>query len=51
MRARHGGMGAGRLGPAVIDPNIPVYALEKRVFDMWTEPGLRMNPFRLVGFE
>lgn len=35
--------------PAVIDPNIPVYALEKGVFDMWTEPGLRMNPFDSPG--
>lgn len=35
--------------PAVIDPNIPVYALEKGVFDMWTEPGLRINQFDSPG--
>ncbi|WP_395337267.1 isochorismatase family protein [Novosphingobium sp. BL-8H] len=32
------------LDPGVIDPAIPVYALEKGVFDMWEEPGLRIRP-------
>lgn len=31
------------LDPAVIDPAIPVYALEKGVFDMWEEPALRVR--------
>lgn len=35
--------------PAVIDPNIPIYALEKGVFDMWAEPDLRMNQFDSPG--
>lgn len=28
------------VAPAAIDPAIPVYTLEKGVFDMWAEPGL-----------
>ncbi|EIZ81178.1 cysteine-hydrolase super family protein [Novosphingobium sp. Rr 2-17] len=35
--------------PAVIDPNIPTYVLEKGVFDMWAEPGLRLRPFASSG--
>lgn len=29
--------------PAVVDPAIPCYRLEKGVFDMWAEPGLVME--------
>ncbi len=29
--------------PAAIDSDIPTYVLEKGVFDMWAEPGLRMH--------
>jgi nicotinamidase/pyrazinamidase len=29
--------------PAVIDPAIPCYTLEKGVFDMWAEPHLRVD--------
>lgn len=35
--------------PTVIDPNIPIYELQKGVFDMWAEPGLRMRPFDSPG--
>lgn len=32
------------LDPKVIDPAIPVYRLEKGVFDMWAEPDLTIEP-------
>ena len=35
---------ANMLDPAVIDPAIPVYRIEKGVFDMWAEPGLAIEP-------
>ena len=31
--------------PGVLDPAIPCYALEKGVFDMWAEPGVRLHQF------
>ncbi|MFD1786115.1 cysteine hydrolase family protein [Sphingomonas floccifaciens] len=31
------------VGPDAVDPAIPVYALEKGVFDMWAEPGLSVQ--------
>lgn len=34
------------LDPAAIDPAIPVYTLEKGVFDMWAEEGLLVRPLR-----
>jgi nicotinamidase/pyrazinamidase len=30
--------------PALVDPAIPVHALEKGVFDMWAEPDVRIGP-------
>ena len=30
---------------AAIPPAIPLYTLEKGVFDMWAEPGLELRPF------
>lgn len=29
--------------PGALDPGVPCYALEKGVFDMWAEPGLRID--------
>lgn len=34
------------LDPEVVDPAIPTYRLEKGVFAMWEEPGLRVEPMR-----
>jgi nicotinamidase/pyrazinamidase len=34
------------LSPAVVDPGIPVYRLEKGVFDMWAEPDLALSDAR-----
>lgn len=34
------------LDASTIDPLIPIYTLEKGVFDMWAEPGLAMEPAR-----
>lgn len=37
------------LDPAAIPPAIPVYTLEKGVFDMWAEPGLELRAFHARG--
>ena len=37
------------IDPAALDPAIPCYALEKGVFDMWAEPGLRIHQFDSPG--
>lgn len=34
------------LDPEAVDPAIPTYRLEKGVFAMWEEPGLRVEPVR-----
>jgi nicotinamidase/pyrazinamidase len=34
------------LDPATIDPAIPVWRIEKGVFDMWAEPGLAITSAR-----
>lgn len=40
-----GGPGwANVLDPGAVDPAISVHRLEKGVFDMWAEPGLRVEP-------
>jgi nicotinamidase/pyrazinamidase len=35
---------ANMLDPAEVDAAIPVYRIEKGVFDMWAEPGLMIEP-------
>jgi nicotinamidase/pyrazinamidase len=37
---------ANMLDPATLDPAIPAWRIEKGVFDMWAEPGLRIESAR-----
>lgn len=50
IHCRHGTPGwESVLDLAAISPEVPVYTLEKGVFDMWAEPGLELRPLHAGG--